>query len=29
MDKATYVGFAIIELSKLHKYETFYDTLQP
>ena len=29
MDKAIYVGFAILELSKLHMYETFYDTLQP
>ena len=29
MDKATYVGFAILELSKLHMYETYYDTLQP
>ena len=29
MDKAIYVGFAILELSKLHKYETYYDTLQP
>ena len=29
MDKAIYVGFAIIELSKLHMYETYYDTLQP
>ena len=29
MDKAIYVGFAILlELSKLHMYETFYDTLQ-
>ena len=28
MDKAIYVGFAILELSKLHKYETYYDTLQ-
>ena len=24
-----YVGFAILELSKLHMYETYYDTLQP
>ena len=29
MDKAIYVGFAILELSKLHMYETSYDTLQP
>ena len=29
MDKAIYVGFAIIELSKLHMYETYYDALQP
>ena len=29
MDKATYVGFAILEFSKLHLYETYYDTLQP
>ena len=29
MDKAIYVGFAILELSKLHLYETYYDTLQP
>ena len=29
MDKAIYVGFAILELSKLHKYETYYDTQQP
>ena len=28
-DKAIYVGFAILELSKLHMYETYYDTLQP
>ena len=28
MDKATYVGFSILELSKLHMYETYYDTLQ-
>ena len=24
-DKAIYVGFAILELSKLHMYETYYD----
>ena len=29
MDKAIYVGFAILDLSKLHMYETYYDTLQP
>ena len=29
MYKAIYVGFAILELSKLHMYETYYDTLQP
>ena len=29
MDKAIYNGFAILELSKLHMYETDYDKLQP
>ena len=29
MDKALYVGFAILELSNLHIYETYYVTLQP
>ena len=29
MDKAIYVGFTILELSNLHMYETYYDTLQP
>ena len=29
MDKAINVGFAILELSKLHMYETYYDILQP
>ena len=29
MDKAIYVGFTILELSKLHMYETYYDKLQP
>ena len=29
MDKAICVGFAILELSKLHMYETYYYTLQP
>ena len=28
MDKAIYVGFSILELSKLHMCETYYDTLQ-
>ena len=28
MDKAIYVGFTILEISKLHMYETYYDTLQ-
>ena len=28
MDKAIYVGFGKIELSKLHLYETYYDKLQ-
>ena len=28
MDKAIYVGFSILELSKLHMYETYYDILQ-
>ena len=28
MDKAFYVGFTILEISKLHMYETYYDTLQ-
>ena len=28
-DKAIYVGFTILELSKLHMYETYYNTLQP
>ena len=26
MDKAIYVGFAFLELNKLHMYETYYDT---
>ena len=29
MDKAIYVGFTILELSKLLMYETYYDKLQP
>ena len=29
MDKAIYICFAILEFSKLHMYETYYDTLQP
>ena len=29
MDKAIYVSFAILELSKLHMYETYHDKLQP
>ena len=29
LDKAIYVGFAILEWSKLHMYETYYDKLQP
>ena len=29
MDKAIYVGFAILEFIKLHMYESHYDTLQP
>ena len=29
MVKAIYVGFVVLELSKLHMYETYYDTLQP
>ena len=29
MDKPIYVGFAILELSTLHMYETYYDNLQP
>ena len=28
MDKPIYLGFAILELSKLHMYETYYDILQ-
>ena len=29
MHKAIFFGFAILELSKLHMYETYYDSLQP
>ena len=29
MDKPIYLGFAFLELSKLHMYETYYDILQP
>ena len=29
MDKAIYVGFSLLDLGKLHMYETYYDTLQP
>ena len=29
MDKPIYLGFAVLELSKLHMYETFYDIIQP
>ena len=29
MDKPICLGFAVLELSKLHMYETYYDILQP
>ena len=29
MDKPIYLGFSLLELSKLHMYETYYDKLQP
>ena len=29
MDKPPYLGFAVLKLGKLHKYETYYDILQP
>ena len=29
MDEPIYLGFAVLELSKLHLYETYYDKLQP
>ena len=28
MDKHIYLGFAVLKLSKLHMYETYYDKLQ-
>ena len=28
MDKPIYLGFAVLESSKLHMYETYYDILQ-
>ena len=28
MDKPNYLRFAVLELSKLHLYETYYDKLQ-
>ena len=28
MDKSIYLGFAMLELGKLHMYETYYDKLQ-
>ena len=28
MDKPVYLGFAVLELSKLHMYETYYDISQ-
>ena len=28
MDRSIYLGFAVLELSKLHTYETYYDKLQ-
>ena len=28
MERSIYLGFAILELSKLHMYETYYDKLQ-
>ena len=28
LDKPIYVGFAVLELSKLHMYETYYNKLQ-
>ena len=29
MDKPIYLGFSVLELSKLHMYSTYYDILQP
>ena len=29
MDKPIYLGFAVLEISKLHMYETYYNKLQP
>ena len=29
MDEAIYLGFVLLELSKIHMYETYYDELQP
>ena len=29
MDKPIYLGFAVLEIRKLHIYETYYDKLQP
>ena len=29
MDKPIYIGFSVLELSKLHMYETFYEIIQP
>ena len=29
MDEPIYLGFAILELSKLHIYEAYYDKIQP
>ena len=29
IDKPIYIGFAVLELNKLHMYETYYDILQP
>ena len=29
MEKPVYLGFVVLEISKLHMYETYYDKLQP